>query len=237
MRSKARLQDEIGPERTCIATGGKGAPEVMLRFVLDGTGQVAPDIRRKLPGRGVWTSLDAKAVEIALRRQAFSRGFRTKAEAAPDLVARIDALLESDALQFLSIVNKAGLLTTGAAKIDSALRAGAVRLLIHASNAAIDGSAKLDRLWRAAAPEGAAALAPVRIFASSQLDLALGRTNVIHAALGPGEASEAFLEKLRRLTKYRGQYSPAPVALTEGVGLNTSADSDDDKMSVGKSHE
>jgi hypothetical protein len=35
------------------------------------------------------------------------------------------------------------------------------------------------------------------------LDLALGRANVIHAALRKGAASDAFLAKCRRLAHYR----------------------------------
>jgi len=36
------------------------------------------------------------------------------------------------------------------------------------------------------------------------LDLALGRTNVIHAALAEGGASTAFVARCRRLAAYRG---------------------------------
>ena len=44
--------DEGGSERTCVVSGEKGPPEAMLRFVLSGAGEVVPDLRRKLPGRG-----------------------------------------------------------------------------------------------------------------------------------------------------------------------------------------
>ena len=70
---------ESGPERTCIATGEKGSPDAMLRFALSGEGVVTPDIRRKLPGRGVWTRLSRDAVRRAAAKGAFSRAFRAKA--------------------------------------------------------------------------------------------------------------------------------------------------------------
>ena len=44
----------------------------------------------------------------------------------------------------------------------------------------------------------------VRIFSGAQLDLALGRSNVIHAALLAGRASEIFLERAVALGRYRG---------------------------------
>ena len=91
--------DADGSERTCIVTGAKSAPEAMLRFALGPDGAVVPDIRRKLPGRGVWTQLSFDAVSRAAAKQAFSRAFRAKAEAPAALAETVGALLERDALQ------------------------------------------------------------------------------------------------------------------------------------------
>jgi len=199
-RSKRNLE---GPERTCIVTGEKGPPEAMLHFALSPSGDVVADLRRKLPGRGVWTRLSREIVGQAVRKQAFSRGFKEKAVAPPDLADLVDQLIERDALQFLSIVNKSGLVITGATKVEAAIKAGAIVALVHASDGAPDGIAKLERLANACFGDNAGRLARINLFASGQLDLALGRTNVIHAALGAGEASEAFLLKVRRLADYR----------------------------------
>ncbi len=194
--------EESGPERTCAATGWKGAPEAMLRFALSSAGVVTPDIRRRLPGRGVWIRLDAATVRQAAAKQVFARAFRAKAEAAPGLADDVDRLLEADALQFLSLVNKAGQIVAGAFKVEAAIASGKVVGLIHASDGSADGAHKLDRQLRSL--EGEAAPAPrINIFTSRQLDLALGRTNVIHAALIVGEASSAFLAKAERLTQFR----------------------------------
>ena len=192
-----------GSERTCIVTGEKGSPDAMIHFSLSPDGVVVPDLRRKLPGRGVWTRLSAATVEQAVRKQAFSRGFKTKAIAPADLAQELDAIIERDALQFLSIVNKAGLIVTGAAKVEAAIRGGDILGLIHARDGASDGTAKLERTLRGRFGEAAVHIARINLFASAQLDLALGRTNVIHAALGAGEASAAFLYRVRRLAAYR----------------------------------
>jgi hypothetical protein len=205
--------EDSGPERTCAATGWKGPPEAMLRFALSADGVVTPDIRRRLPGRGVWIRLDATTVRQAAARQVFARAFRAKAEAAPGLADDVDRLLEADALQFLSLVNKAAQIVAGAAKVEAAIASGKVVGLIHASDGSADGSQKLDRQLRGL--ESEAAPAPrINIFASRQLDLALGRTNVIHAALIAGEASAAFLAKAERLTQFRtGVATPAAPAV------------------------
>src|SRR5271154_3658389 len=120
----------------------KDVPEAMLRFALGPDGSVIPDIRRKLPGRGVWTRLSFEAVSRAASKQAFSRAFRAKVRAPASLAERVAALLERDALQSLSIANKAGLVVAGAFKVDSAIEAGGVVALIQARDGAADGAAK-----------------------------------------------------------------------------------------------
>ena len=152
--TKRAGDEEGGSERTCIATGVKGPPDAMLRFALAPDGAVVPDIRRKLPGRGVWTSLSAEAVRRAALKGAFARAFRAKANAPADLAGDVDGLLERDALQSLSIANKAGLVVAGAFKVDSAIADGGVAALIQARDGAVDGAAKreqaLGRAWRRA---------------------------------------------------------------------------------------
>ena len=87
---KGDSEDESGSERTCVVSGEKGPPEAMLRFALSGAGEVVPDIRRKLPGRGVWTRLDFATVRQAAAKQAFSRGFRARADFRAGLSSTIE---------------------------------------------------------------------------------------------------------------------------------------------------
>jgi predicted RNA-binding protein YlxR (DUF448 family) len=142
------------PERTCIVSGFKGPPEAMIHFALAPDGIVTPDIRRKLPGRGVWVRARAALVEEAARKQMFSRGFKTKAAAPADLAKIVDRLLEQDALQFLAIVNKSGGVIAGAMKVETQIRSGDVAALIHASDGSADGVQKPDgsarrlKMWR-----------------------------------------------------------------------------------------
>ena len=240
MNARAKRESE-GSERTCIVTGEKGPPEAMLHFALSPSGEVAPDLKRKLPGRGVWTRLSRAAVAQAVRKQAFSRGFKQKAIAAPDLADQVDRLIERDALQFLSIVNKSGLVITGAAKVEAAIRAGAIAALVHAADGAPDGIAKLERLANGRFGDRAEAVARIILFSSSQLDLALGRTNVIHAALGAGDASAAFLQKVRRLLDYRANdlTGPPVLAVAEDSGASPEAAGQVEGVArgVGNTHE
>jgi len=215
------LDAEGSPERTCIVTRTKGLPEDMIRFVMGPGAIVIPDIGRKLPGRGVWVTARADRVTEAVKRQAFSRGFKTKAVASESLAAEIEALLTKDCLQALSMANKAGLVITGFAKAEQAIALRAIAGLVHAADCGADGMRKLGQaLRRRYGCDGATPR--VDLFSSGQLDLALGRTNVIHAALIEGPASEGFLGRCRKLALYQPG-SPAAVSLgppPSGLGSN-----------------
>ena len=216
------MRERLTSERTCIVTRAVRPPAAMIRFVRAPDGGVAPDIRSRLPGRGVYVTASADLVAQAAKRQIFSRGFKAKAEASPTLADEVDRLLEADCLQMLALANKAGLATAGFAKVAAALEAGRVRALIEARDGGADGRRKLERSSKRASGE------PRRVesFTSSQLDLALGRTNVIHAALAGGGLTEAFLARCERLALYRGETAATfdeeeaegPRACARGVG-------------------
>jgi uncharacterized protein len=208
--------EERGPERTCIVTGAKDAPEAMLRFALAADGSVVPDIRRKLPGRGVWTQLSFETVSRAALKQAFSGAFRARAEAPAALAETVDALLERDALQSLAMANKAGLVVAGALRVDSAAANSDVAALIQARDGAADGAAKRSSALRARLGAAAGTIARVNLFSSAQLGLALGKVNVIHAALKEGAASSAFLARAERLRRYRASAADATTKIDSG---------------------
>ena len=48
-----------GNDRMCIVTRARRSPDEMIRFVADPGGEIVPDIKRKLPGRGVWVTAEA----------------------------------------------------------------------------------------------------------------------------------------------------------------------------------
>ncbi|WP_428687096.1 RNA-binding protein [Roseibium sp.] len=192
-------------ERQCAVTREVHPVSSLIRFVLDPEGQVIPDLKRKLPGRGVWVTAAKDVVAVAEkdRKKIFGRGFKSEVRVEPGLAERVDELMERSALQALSMTRKAGDLVTGYAKVEAALRGGTVAGLIHASDAAEDGVRKLAAV-AAGGNETANGCQIVRLFDSMQLDLALGRSNVIHAALLAGQASENFLARVRDVERFRG---------------------------------
>jgi predicted RNA-binding protein YlxR (DUF448 family) len=180
----------------------------LIRFVVAPSGEVIADLKRKLPGRGLWISASRSAVAEAVRRHHFTRGFKRDVRVAATLASDTEVLLERFAIEALGIAAKAGQVISGFAKVADALERqahGPVRALIHASDGAADGIRKLDALiGRNRKDDGKGAdILIVNVLTSEQLDLALGRSNVIHAALLAGPASDTFLSRSQLLVRYR----------------------------------
>lgn len=197
-----------GLERFCAATRTVRPVDDMIRFVVGPDSEVVPDLKRRLPGRGVWVSASRDALADAVRRKVFARGFKRDVRTPSDLVARTEKLLERSVLDALAIANKAGLVVAGFAKVENALLHGEATALFHAADASPDGLRKLKGI--AGRRPGRDSITIVAAFTSAQLDLALGRPNVVHAALLAGPATEAFLARFRRLERFRsGDTDPA----------------------------
>lgn len=188
-------------ERTCIVTREPKPTTAMIRFVIAPDGEVVADLRRRLPGRGVWVTAKSDLVAAAEKKHLFQRGFGEPVKVAPGLAGRVAGQLATAAESALSLARKAGMAIAGFGKIEAALGGETVVALIHAREAAPDGIAKLAAAARRAGtrPE------IVNVFNGEQLDLAFGRTNVIHAALLAGPASDNVLARVRALTAFLGE--------------------------------
>lgn len=192
-------------ERRCIVTREVLYSDQMIRFVAGPNGEVVPDLKRKLPGRGVWVTANYDLVQQAVKQKAFARGLKTSVKADEGLPQLVDRMLVEQALGALGFARKAGECVTGLSKVESALRAGRVVALLHASDGAEDGLRKLVNAVTAATASKGKTRKVWREFDSMQLDLALGATNVIHAAITKGEAARNCKSRIALLVDYRGK--------------------------------
>jgi hypothetical protein len=147
-------------------------------------------------------SATRSALAEAVRRKVFVKGFKSEVRVAADLVDATDGLLERAALDALAIAGKAGQAICGFSKVAAAIERDDIIGIVHARDAAADGIRKLDAALRRRADTEQVVI--VDLFTSSQLDLALGRSNVIHAALLAGAAAKGFLAQCLRLKRFRG---------------------------------
>ncbi len=207
-----KAADRSGPERRCIVTGEVRPANELVRFAIGPDGAVVPDILGKLPGRGIWVSASRDAVATAVKKNLFSRAAKAKVSAAPDLPEQVAAGLTARVLDLLGLARKAGCLMAGLAKVEDAAAKSHVVALFLASDAGTEGG-------RNAAKLAARANAPViSAFSAEQLGLALGRANVVHAALtsgGEGAQDSGRLPALvmDEVTRLRGflQGIPRPI--------------------------
>jgi predicted RNA-binding protein YlxR (DUF448 family) len=195
-----------GTVRMCAVTRQAAPVDDLIRFVVSPGGEVVADLKRKLPGRGLWVSLSHARVAEAARRNVFAKGFRREVRVSKTLADDVDRLMVRGLLDALAMAAKARQVVAGFAKVEAAIAAGQAAALVHARDGAADGIRKLNARWAAARPENPADSAEfpvIDILATDELDLALGRANVVHAALLAGPASKTFLARCRALIRFR----------------------------------
>ncbi len=189
--------------RKCIVSGDVLPADRLIRFVRGPDGSVVPDLKRRLPGRGVWVSRSAAAVEQAAAGKLFARGFKAACSCDGNLADRVDALLVQQCLGYLALANKAGQVVQGYEKVLGALTGGELGGLIGAHDGSADGRDKLKARRRSLGLEHQVRL--IEIFDSGQLGLALGRTNVIHAGVKAGDLARKFSQSAEDIALFRSK--------------------------------
>ncbi len=223
-RAKAACGAELVSSRTCAVTRAVRPPEDLVRFVAGPDGAIVPDIARKLPGRGVWVTCHREAVSSAVKKHVFARTLRAKIKVDQELPALVESLLIQRALQLLSICNKAGLLLCGSGKVNSWLDEGANGALVQAIDASPGGLAKVARKYRAICSATKIEPIEVSLLTINELSLAIGRANVVHAALSKGNAATNFLAAVGRIEKYRATEFEAPAFVVADEAAFTQSD-------------
>jgi len=194
---------KAGLERLCALTRTPKPVADMIRFVVGPDGGPVPDLKRKLPGRGVWITAERASLAEAIRRNVFSRSFKRELQVSAHLCDLTERLLMQSALDALAIAGKAGQVAAGFTRVEAALGDDSLVALIHAADAAEDGIRKLDAVLRQQSEQKGREIPIIRAFSSAQLDFALNRINVIHAALLAGPVSDSFLTRTRRFLHFR----------------------------------
>lgn len=194
---------EAHRERRDLVTGEVMPEERLVRFVAGPDGVVAPDVARKLPGRGLWVEAKRQSVELAARKGAFSRAAKAKLVAPADLADQVDRLLAARLLSGLGLARRAGDLTLGFEKAASAIEAGKVAWMVEASDGSADGRRKLLQSARRAKAANLRSPQLLGVFSAEELGLALGLGNVIHVAFLAGRGAERWTIDVERLSGFR----------------------------------
>jgi hypothetical protein len=171
----------------------------LIRFVAGPEATVVPDLGRKLPGRGLWVEASRASVELAARKNAFSRAAKAQLKAPAGLADLVENLLAARVLQGLGLARRAGELTWGYDRVSAAITAGRAAWMIEAADGASDGRRKLLQI--AARQEVPPRL--IGAFPEAEIGLALGLENVIHLAFLAGRGAERWTRDVERLSGFR----------------------------------
>lgn len=172
--------------RQCAVTRDERPIGELIRFVAGPDGAIVPDLAGKLPGRGVWVTATHSAVGQAVARNVFAKSLKRQTKVDKGLADLVTRLLAERTRQALAFANKAGLVIAGFAKVDTAIETGEAVALVQAADASDDGVEKLARKFRAVSAVAGRPAVQSRFLVSAELSLAIGRPNVIHAALKSG---------------------------------------------------
>ena len=186
-------------ERRDLVSGQVLDEARLIRFVAGPDGLVAPDLGRKLPGRGLWVEATREAVDQAARKGLFARAAKAPVKAPDGLSDLIERLLMRRCLDQLGLARREGVLISGFDKCHQALKAGRAAWLIEALDGAEDGRTKL----LVAVGKSERDVEVCGLFPSTDLGLALGLENAIHHVLPAGRRAERWAIEARRLAGFR----------------------------------
>ena len=186
--------------RRCIASGEILPEGRLLRFVADPESRVVVDVESKLPGRGLWVRSHRDDVAHAVAKRLFARAAKRNLVADQALPEQCEARLGAYMLAKLGLARRAGELLLGFDTVDKALRGDKPpALIVEAADAAPEGRRKLQS---AALASGAPPFV-IGCFSGAELSLALGRANVVHAALKSGRMAERLIFDAGRMAGFR----------------------------------
>ncbi|MEX3316214.1 RNA-binding protein [Sulfitobacter sp. PS-8MA] len=193
-RGGASNDQQTGPERKCIATGEVQPKHGLIRFVVGPDNHVYPDILGKLPGRGIYVAADRAALELAVKKKAFSRSAKQPVTLPEGLVDEVEQQLARRVVELISLQRKAGKAVAGYEKVKGWLQTEEAEVLIQAVDGSGRGKSKLSTPHYGHY---------IGWLTADELGLAFGRQTVIHGALASGGLTQRVVEEAGRLKGVR----------------------------------
>ena len=193
-RGGASKDRDNGPDRKCIATGDVQPKYGLIRFVAGPDGQVFADILDKLPGRGFYVAADRDALDLAVKKNLFSRGAKQPVKVPEGLTDTVEEQLARRVVDLISLQRKSGRAVAGYEKTKGWLQSEEAEVLIQAVDGSGRGKSKLSTPHYGHY---------IGWLTADELGLAFGRQTVIHAALASGGLTQRVVEEAERLKGLR----------------------------------
>jgi len=125
------------PLRTCVGCRKVFGKEHLIRIVSSPQGELVPDLKANLPGRGAYLCSRSECVRKAMKRNVLAHAFKrpVRPEQLQCLEERIRTALERSIFSFLGVLMKGNKIVTGRESIRKKLERGVIHLLLTASDA------------------------------------------------------------------------------------------------------
>ncbi len=205
-------EDDAMRERRCIVSGEVLPEGNLIRFAVSPDGVVVPDVAAVLPGRGIWVRASRDALNTAVKKNLFAKAANAQVKAPADLADKVEAQLVARMQADLGMARRSGQIALGFETVSQAVQSDAPPALrLEASDGAADGKRKL---FGSAHARGLK-IETIACLTKAELSLAVGRENVIHAALKSGRLQERVSFDAGRLRGFRVLSSEAPIESDE----------------------
>ena len=176
--------------RKCIVSGELLEKDKLLRFIATPDGDIVPDFKRKLGGKGIYVTNAKSLLDKAIKQNLFTKALKHKVRVSDNMSDIVENILHNQALHALSLARKAGCLIWGLDKVLDAIKRQKVELLFETGAKDSDGHSKVV--------SHAGDLEICELFNINELDDELKRENTAHLALLKGAATAMVKEAVDR---------------------------------------
>jgi hypothetical protein len=181
-------------ERKCIVTGEVKEASSLLRFTVMDDGTVAPDFKKRLPGKGVYVTNSKKVLKTAVAKNLFSKVLKKNVKTSDDLICFVEDILRKKGLESINLARKAGALITGFEKVVEAVKKEKAAFLLEASDAGPDGVKKIALI--------AKGVEIFRLYTTEELDKATDKINTVHTAFIKSEIAKMVYNDFKRFQAF-----------------------------------
>lgn len=185
---------ETDTTRKCIVSGKILEKEKLLRFCVTPDGNVIPDFKKRLPGKGIYVSNSKTVLQKAVEANVFAKVLKKKVRPAVGLADMTENLLRHNALGAVSLSRKAGSLVCGLDKVLEAVKQDRTAFVLEAKDAGNDGHQRIMLVSKD--------MDVFQLFETEELDKALNKENTVHAAFLKSEMAEMARRELRKLADF-----------------------------------
>ncbi len=190
------------PQRSCLGCGEVFEKKSLLRFVASPGGELLPDLKQKLPGRGAYVCRDLLCLKQAVKKKGFVRTLKISAlPPLAELQQGVALHLLSRVESLIGVARKAGHVCGGSNLVMQSLERGGELALVICSEDISEGIG--EKVRRKAANAGVPC---EQLLTKARLGALVGRDERSVMAFARGGLAKEILQELRTYSKIVGEH-------------------------------